>query len=92
MNMTKHAAIRSQQRNIPQLAIAWIKNFGCRIYDHRGCVIRYLDKSARRKLEKAVGKQIVNKLDQYLDCYLVENCESGVVITVGHHYSRFHSA
>ncbi len=92
MKMTKHVASRSQQRNIPKLAITWIKEFGHRVYDHRGGVIRYLDKAARRKLEKAVGNQVVNKLGQYLNCYLVEDCESGMVITVGHHYERFHIA
>jgi hypothetical protein len=92
MNMTKHAGIQSQQRNIPKLAIAWIKEFGHRVYDHRGGVIRYLDKAARRKLEKAAGIQVVNKLEQFLNCYLVEDCESGVAITVGHHYERFRLA
>lgn len=90
--MTKHATSRSQQRNIPSLAITWVREFGRKVYDHRGGVIRYLDKTARKKLEKAVGHQIVKKLEEYLDCYVVEDCESGLVITVGHHYERFHVA
>ncbi len=91
MQMTKHANCRSQQRNIPKLAIAWIREFGRRVHDHRGGVIRYLDKAARKKLEKAVGSQVVRKLEQYLNCYVVEHCESEMVITVGHHYGRFHN-
>jgi hypothetical protein len=92
MEMTKHATSRSQQRNIPSLAIRWIREFGRKQHDHRGCVIRFLDKDARKKLEKSMGHQIVKKLNEYLNCYIVEDCVSGSVITVGHHYKRLHAA
>jgi len=83
MNMTIHAAIRSQQRGIPPLVIQWLDQFGEECYDGHGAVIRYFSRASRREMEREFGNDLISKLSQYFKAYKVENHE-GVVITTGH--------
>lgn len=85
--MTCHAALRSQQRAIPQLIIDWLMDYGAVAVDQRGAEIFYFDHAARRRLSKAVGERAVSLLGRLLDAYVVFS-ERGTVITVGHRYKR----
>ena len=69
--LTKHARVRAQQRSIPPLISDWLIAFGAVTHDHRGAEILYFDKRARRSLEREVGRPIVRRLSDYLDCYAV---------------------
>lgn len=88
MNVTKHAAIRSQQRGIPPIVIEWVRKFGQKEFDHRGAVTRYLDKDARKTLTKVIGSQVIRQLETFLDVYVIESTVNGGVITTGHRYKR----
>lgn len=85
MNMTNHAQIRSKQRGIPPLIVEWLQTFGATEHTH-GAVKRYFDKSARRRLAHAVGEQVVDRLGDLLNIYIVET--SDWVVTVGHRSER----
>ena len=80
--LTQHAAIRSQQRGVPFLIREWLLDYGAVTVRH-GAQIRYFDKKARRRLQHDVGAQVIDRLGNLLDMYLVES-ESEAVITVGH--------
>lgn len=88
--LTRHAAIRSQQRCIPQLIIEWLQQFGAEEYT-KGAVVRYFDKPAVRQLSTAVGAPIVERLAPYLRAYLIEG-DGGRVVTVGYRYQRIRRA
>jgi len=84
---TKHAAIRMQQRAVPPLIVEWLSEFGAEAHDGRGAVRRYFDHKGRKRLESAVGSVVVERLNEYLDAYLVEKLD-GTVITVGRRTRR----
>ncbi|NNM64772.1 MAG: hypothetical protein HKL99_09220 [Burkholderiales bacterium] len=90
MKHTKHSARRMQQRGIPRLMIEMLQRFGKRAYDHHGGVVRYLDKSARRTIEKYVGSQVYRRMHEFHDAYLVEAVDNGTVITCGHRFAGLH--
>ena len=65
MNMTYHAAIRSQQRGIPPLVMQWLDQFGEECYDGHGAIIRFFSQTSRREMEvslAAIYQQIVSIL------------------------------
>ena len=83
---SRHAQSRVQQRAIPRLMVDWLLQFGAEVPDTRGCTIRYFDKCAKRRLERAYGREPVRRLSDKLSCYLVE--KNGTVITAGHRIKR----
>ena len=85
--LTKHANQRMQQRRIPPMVIDWLIGYGACEHDHRGAEIRYFDKKARRKLNSDIGGQVVKRLEDFLNSYLVLG-SNGHVITVGHRTHR----
>lgn len=88
MQISTHAVVRSQQRGIPPLMIKLVQTFGARDYDHHGGVVRYLDKRARRNIEKEVGTQVMRRLNEFADIYLIESVDGGCIVTVGYRYKR----
>ena len=78
-----------QQRGIPPLILTWLLQFGKPRYDHRGGVVYYFDKNARRTLEREVGSKVVSRLSDYLDSYAVSSTGDDTLVTVGHRYKRF---
>jgi len=83
MTMTKHAAIRQQQRCIPPLIIDWLKEYGDQQHDHHGCIVRFFSKESKKQLKKIAGKSIVGLLGRYMNTYLVEAID-GAVVTTGY--------
>ncbi len=88
MNTTKHADVRIQQRAIPPLVLAWLQKYGTTQYSH-GAQKRYFDKQARKKLKREFGEQVVDRLGDLLDSYIVVDDE-GLIITAGHRIQRFY--
>lgn len=91
MKTTQHYEKRAQQRGIPPVVIDWVLDYGTEEFDHHGAIIHFFDRDGRRRLEKAVGRQVVSKLEPYLDVYAVEDT-NGQLITVGHRFQRINRA
>ncbi len=51
--VTRHAQARMQQRAIRADALERLLEFGREAFDHRGGVVLYFDKAARRRLSRA---------------------------------------
>lgn len=85
--MSKHAEVRSQQRGIPPLIINLLKVFGEKTHDNNGAVILHFTKKSKRRLEKAVGREVICRLSEWLDSYAVQSLD-GNLITVGKRYKR----
>ena len=88
MYYTRHASVRSQQRNIPPMIVEWLQQYGKEVHDHKGAMIYYFDKSSIRELEKTQGKAIVKKLESHMRTYIVVSCDTHSLITVGHNFTH----
>lgn len=84
--LSRHATTRLQQRGLPRAVVEWLQLFGAEEHDKHGAVIRYFDKSGRRRLEQALGRAVVRRMGDFLDAYLVEH--DGCVVTIGHRTQR----
>jgi hypothetical protein len=84
---TRHAEVRCQQRGIPNLIIDWLRDFGKEIYDHHGGIVVVFTRNARRNLERAMGREVVRRMSEWLDAYIVISVD-GALITVGKRYKR----
>lgn len=85
--LTTHARARMQQRGIDAEALDCILDYGREAFDHRGHVVLYFDKSARRRLARAAtGRKDLERLAR---CYAVLSPQ-GEVVTVGHRHRRIH--
>ncbi len=85
-----HASRQMQRRGIPLLIVHWLEDFGEEFHDHNGAIILHFSKAARRRLERAVGRRPVRKMDEWLNAYLVMSTD-GAPITVGFRYRRINN-
>jgi len=69
--LSRHASVRCQQRGIPPLILEWLLEFGSEVRTH-GAAKRYFDKAARKRLERSVGAQVVDRMGDLLNLYLIE--------------------
>mgnify|MGYP003348083374 CR=1 FL=1 len=74
-----------QQRAIRAEAVELLLDYGREAFDHRGGVVLYFDKAARRQLARAApGAKFLERLAR---CYAVLSSD-GAVMTVGHRFRR----
>ena len=85
--MTHHAAIRKQQRGIPEAVLACLIQFGKASYDNRGGEILYFDKRAKQRCLTSMGKEAYRKLDGHFNVYAVRAL-GGALLTMGHRFKR----
>lgn len=83
--LTCHAQVRMQQRGIPPLIVEWLLEYGASEVSH-GAVRRFFDKQARKRLAANVGHQVVDRLGDLLNTYVVEG--DGRLVTAGHRTKR----
>lgn len=88
MRNRNHGEIRQQQRGIPSVIVDLVLRYGSREYDHRGGVVKYLDRRARRAIEQNMGRDFVKSHSDQMNVYVVQSATDGHVITCGHRYTR----
>ena len=86
--MTDHARQRQQQRGVPPMIVDWLLHYGETTYIGRGAKARFFTKRRVRSLEKSMGRQIVRRMAEYMDCFLIQDNEEPVVITVGKRFDK----
>lgn len=84
---TTHARARLRQRALPPLVLDWLHQFGHEHHDGRGAVILHFNRPARRRLGRAVGRQPVRRMKDWLDVYAVVTTD-GHLITAGHRFKQ----
>ena len=89
IGLTAHARSRMKQRGIRPEAVECLLDFGRESFDHRGGVVLYLDKAARRRLARAQPGR--KDLERVAGMYAVLGMD-GAVITVGHRRGRVKKA
>lgn len=91
MQLTKHAQKRMAQRGLTEEDLALIAKFGRRQHDHRGGVIVYLDRRAKKQLRERCPGPLYRRLAEKRCPYYVERAcgeRAGEVITAGHRHKR----
>jgi len=89
MELSQHAKYRCQERNIPPLILEWLNEFGSVGYDKHGCKKIFFDKKSRHQLSENVGKEIVERMGDLMNIYMVVDNDNYRVITAGHRHKRF---
>ena len=51
-SVSRHAACRARQRDVPPIIIEWLQCYGDERFDGRGAVIRYFGRKGRQRLEQ----------------------------------------
>ena len=87
--LTTHASIRLQQRGIPAWFLTPLVEHGKSFHDGRGAVIKTVDKSTRRRLQKVLSRTEYASAERYFDVYAVVAPDMAVV-TAAHRTSRTH--
>ena len=80
MELSEHASVRARQRAVPPLIREWLLAYGAEVHAG-GATKRYFNHDARRRLAAAVGHQVVSRMGNLLNHYLVEG--DAKVVTVG---------
>lgn len=80
MKLSHHAQVRCQQRSVPPLIIQWLLEYGAE-QRSAGASKRYFDHEARRRLAADCGAEVVARLGDLLNLYLIEG--EGHVVTAG---------
>ena len=78
--LSKHAAIRSQQRGIPIKAIDVLLDFG-KLQHSKGGLSFSMDKSSRYKAQAELGEVEYKLIERWLNCYVVVS-QDGKMLTV----------
>jgi hypothetical protein len=85
-SLSRHAAIRSQQRGIPPHAIDALLDYGTEHHDHHGAVVLMLDRAATKRLSRSRSIR-GSDLDALRGLYGVI-ANDGQIRTVGHRTRR----
>ncbi len=88
MHSSHHGNVRRQQRGIPAVIVDLVVKFGRHEYDHRGGVMKYLDRRGRKVIEQNMGRDFVKRHAEQMDVYVVQSATDGTVITCGHRYAK----
>lgn len=84
--LTHHARARMRQRGIRADTVEHVLSYGSERHDHHGSVLVFLDKAARRRLQRE-ARVPAAELDRLDDVYVVV-AGNGAVTTVGHRFRR----
>jgi hypothetical protein len=85
--LTRHAEIRCQQRGIRPEVVATLLEFGRRERRH-GAEVCFMDRTARRRAEQALGHVAYARVADRLGRYLVV-ADDGQIITAAPRRKRF---
>lgn len=82
IELTKHAALRSQQRSIPEVMLPILLIYGEECVQKGGSQVLRIPRSKQKALRKGLERALKH-IDSLGDNYMVLS-EDGTVITVGH--------
>ena len=83
---TQHALARMQSRSIPYEAVDALLTFGA-ARRHKGADVYYLDRRAKSRLSRELGRDGFLRLEKCLDAYVVV-ADDGEIITAAHRHHR----
>jgi hypothetical protein len=88
--LTDHAAVRLQQRGIPEWFLQLLLRHGRTLHDGHGAMVKIVCKATRRRLQQTLTRHEYARAERYFDVYAVFTPDQAV-ITAAHRTSRrFH--
>ena len=86
IQLTKHAAVRSQQRGISRDAISAILNYGHFEHTRGGAKTWSMNKAEKQFAKADLGQKYIN-IEKQLGYLIIS--DEGVLITAAHSFKRF---
>ena len=86
MRVSKHAALRSQQRGIHGEVIDALLAFGVQ-KRHRGADVYYFDRHTKIRAAKSLGNDYLRQFEKSLNSYIVVS-DDGCIITAARRLTR----
>ena len=86
IKLTKHAAVRSQQRGISRDAISAILNYGHFEHTRGGAKTWSMNKAEKQFAKADLGQKYIN-IEKQLGYLIIS--DEGVLITAAHSFKRF---
>ena len=86
MRVSKHAALRSQQRGINGQVIDALLAFGVQ-KRHRGADVYYFDRQTKNRAAKSLGGDYFRQYEKCLNSYIVVS-DDGCIITAARRLTR----
>lgn len=87
IDLSNHAAIRSQQRGIPMEAIKALLKYG-KPRRSKGALSYSMDKRSRHQALAELGKAEYRVIEKWLNCYAIVSPD-GILLTTAHRTRRF---
>ena len=84
---TKHAAVRAQQRGIPQILDEVLDLYGQEQHVGGGVTVRYMNRSSIKMLTRDLDPRRVKSLEPWFGTYKATG-NGGQTITIGHRTHR----
>ena len=88
--LTKHAAVRMQQRGIPCWFVDLLVQHGRTRHDGHGALVISVCKDTRRKLQSVLSRTEYVNAERYFDVYAVVSSDNAIVTAAHRSHRRFH--
>lgn len=90
VRLSRHAAVRLQQRGIPAWFLHLLVEHGACSHDGRGAVIMSVNKAARQRLAKALDRKEYARAERWFDVYAVLSSDDTVLTAAHRNHRRYH--
>lgn len=84
--LTRHAALRMQQRHVHPLVVDLLYRYGCE-KQQAGATLLYFDQRSRDKARAALAEAL-QRFEKLSQVYVVEASDSGELVTIAYRYKR----
>ena len=88
IDLTRHAAVRVQQRGIPRWFLDVLVEHGRVRHDGHGALVCSIDKAARRRLRQMLSRTRYASAERHFSVYAVISADDAIV-TVAHRTRRY---
>jgi hypothetical protein len=90
IRLTEHAAVRMQQRGIPNWYLGLLVEHGKTTHDGHGAVLKSVSKSTRQRLRTVLSPREYAQAERYFSVYAVLSGDQAVITTAHRTHRRFH--
>jgi len=90
LSLTRHAAMRMQQRGIPSWFVDLLVQHGRPYHDGHGALVLSVCKHTRRRLQRVLTERQYAAAERYFGVYAVVSADDAIVTAAHRTNRRFH--
>lgn len=90
IRLTRHAAVRIQQRGIPAWYLDLLVEHGKTTHDGHGALLKSISKATRQRLRTVLTKEQYVKAERWFGVYAVVGDGNAIVTAAHRTHRRFH--